>query len=138
MKYSILSMIVLLLTANAVQAEVRIITNPSVKETTLSSSDIRDIFLGKKKKWSDNTKIHIVVADDDNLHASFLETYIHRTSNQFQAYWKNMVFTGKGAYPKTLKTTREIMDYIARTRGAVGYIKAGSPAIDVNTISVER
>ena len=138
MKYIILSTLLLFFTAKGVWAEVLIITNKSVGEKALSSKDIKNIFLGNTQKWQDLTTIYFVILDDDNIHPDFLKSYINKTPSQFKAYWRNRVFSGKGEFPKELKTSSEIVDYVANTKGAIGYINSNSPATNVNTISVEQ
>ena len=137
MKYIIIFLMVVFFMGNSVHAEVLFIANKSVNEKNMSSREIKDIFLGKKKKWSDNTKIHFVILDNEKLHNDFLKTYIKKTTKQYDAYWKNMLFTGKGSPPKEFETTRELIEYVTATEGAIGYIDSSSIAANVNTISVE-
>ena len=137
MKYIFIFLLVLFFIASSVHADVLIIANKNVSKKTLTSGEIKDIFLGKIKKWPDNTKIYLVTSGDYDLHDAFLKTYIKRTASQFGAYWKNRLFTGKGSPPKKFSTTKELMKYIADTQGAIGYIDSGSTPVNVNIISVE-
>ncbi len=136
-KVFILLLLALFALANIVQADVLFITNKNVGEKNISSKDIKQIFLGKKKKWPDNTKIHFVISNEENLHGAFVKTFIKRSPKQFKAYWKNMVFSGKGKPPKSFKTTEELIEYVANTEGAIGYIDSGTTVVNVNTVSVE-
>ncbi len=120
-----------------VQADVLFITNKNVDEKNITAKDIKQIFLGKKKKWPDNSKIHFVILGEENLHGAFIKTYLKKTPKQFKAYWKNMVFSGKGRPPKNFKTTEELIEYVANTKGAIGYIDSSTTAVNVNTITVE-
>ena len=124
-------------TVTGVHAQVLFIANKSVSETALTSSEIKDIFLGKKKKWSNNTRIYFVVSGNDQLHEAFLQAYISKTPNQFNAYWKNMLFTGKGSPPKVRNTDKEVIEYVAEIPGAIGYIDSGSTPASVKTLSVQ-
>jgi hypothetical protein len=47
-----------------------------------------------------------------------------------------MVFSGKGKKPKSFKTSKELLDYVANTEGAVGYIDKDTVVVNVNTVSV--
>ena len=118
-------------------ADALIITNKSVSDPNITKDDIKKIFLGKKIKWKDKTKVHFVLSKDKDLHEAFLKTYIKRNPKQFKAYWKNMVFTGKGKTPKSFDTTEELIEYVANTEGAIGYIDSGTTAVNVNTVPVE-
>jgi ABC-type phosphate transport system substrate-binding protein len=39
-----------------------------------------------------------------------------------QNYFRTLVFTGKGSPPKSFATTDEIIQYVANTEGAIGYV----------------
>ena len=137
MKHITVILFILFFMANGALADMRIITNKSVGVKSMSPNDIKDIFLGKKKKWPDNTKIYFVISSNENFHNTFLETYIHKSPKQYETYWKTMLFTGKGAPPKQFKTTKALIEYVADTQGAIGYIDSDSPPSNVNTISIE-
>ena len=47
-----------------------------------------------------------------------------------------MLFTGKGRSPKSVKTEQEMLQYIAETEGAIGYVGKSTAAKNVNAISV--
>lgn len=118
-------------------ADVLIIVNKNVPDTTLSSKAVNDIFLGKRVKWSDNAQIRFVISSNDELHDAFLKQYVKRSAKQFKAYWRNMVFTGNGSEPECFDSEDKLMEYVANTPGAVSYINAGTAPVNVNTITVE-
>lgn len=117
-------------------AEVLIITNKNVVETTLSVADIKEIFLGKKVLWSDNTSINLVTLGDENIHKEFLKTYISKTKSQFRIYWQKMFFTGMGLVPKKMGSVEEMVNFVSSTGGAIGYIDIGSVTDAVNSIKI--
>ncbi len=103
-------------------AEVIIICNNSVEDTSLSKKDVKNIFLGKKTKWSDNKKIHFVTLKDSKTHKLFLKKYIQKNSPQFRNYWREKVFTGKARAPKQFTTIDQMLKYVSETEGAIGYV----------------
>ncbi len=126
-----------LLVTGTASADVLIITNKNVSEDSMSQDDIKNIFLGKKSKWKDKTKVHFVVSDNPDIHQTFLKSYVKKTPKQFKAYWKNMVFTGQGKKPKEFKSTEELLKYVEKTDGAIGYIDSDTTVVNVNTLSIE-
>jgi TonB family protein len=46
------------------------------------------------------------------------------------------VFTGKGAMPKALRSDVEVVAYVAKTRGAIGYVSSTSTLDGVRTLAV--
>ena len=123
--------------AGSAYADVLIVTNKDVPESNITQQDIKDIFLGKKTKWSNSEKIHFVLVKDPAVHDGFVKNYLQKSPSQFQNYWKNMVFTGEGKTPTTFESTQELIEYVSKTPGAVGYIDSTSTAVNVKTLNVE-
>ncbi len=121
--------------ARMVSAEVIAIGNQSVPVASLSLSEVQDIFLGKTVKWQDGSKINFAVLKGD-IHAEFLKAFIKRTDSQFTAYWKQMLFTGKGGLPKNFETEKEMVQYVSETPGAIGYINKTTAPEKTKVISV--
>lgn len=110
--------------AYALAGEVLIIANPSVPADKLDSDEIKNIFLGKTAKWGNNDMVTVVVSKDSEVHISFLKKYIKRTENQFNNVWRQNLFTGKGKQPVKVESIEELVDYVSKTKGAIGYISS--------------
>jgi hypothetical protein len=117
--------------------DVSIIANTDVPQTILTKKEIMEIYLGKRVKWPDHSKITFALSADMLLHKSFLETYVDRTINQFQAHWINLLFTGQGVPPKPLESDQKVVDFVSRTSGAIGYISGYSGSANIKIITVE-
>ena len=48
----------------------------------------------------------------------------------------SLVFTGKAFMPKTLGSDAEVLDYVAKTKGAIGYGNAAASAPGTKAIAV--
>ncbi len=127
----------LLMIGGSAFADVLVITNKAVSEKGLSKEDLKGVFLGKKKKWKDKSKIHFVTLKDPDVHQTFLKAYVKKSEKQYANYWRKMVFTGKGKIPKSFETTEELMEYVANTPGAIGYIDKNTTAVNVKTIDIQ-
>ncbi|MBU0992348.1 MAG: substrate-binding domain-containing protein [Proteobacteria bacterium] len=123
--------------AETVFADVLIIANKDVPDTTLSSDDVKKIFLGKNVQWSNNAHIIIVISKNEDIHKDFLKRYVKRTASQYKAYWRNMLFTGNGIEPRSFDSEEKLMEYVANTPGVVSYIDSGTVPVNVNTITVK-
>lgn len=106
-----------------------IICNAHVFESSLTKKEIKDIFLGKKRKWTSGHEIILTVVYPSKAHDLFVNHYINKTPTQFLTYWKHQVFVGEGRFPKTFSTENEMIDYVKDTDGAIGYI-ASTPMRD--------
>ena len=128
--------IVFALVTGAAHANVLIIANKDVKDAAITKADLKEIFLGKKVQWTDNTKIRFVTLKESDPHKTFLRTYINKSSQQYSNYWRKMVFTGTGKIPKSFATNAEMIEYVSGTSGAIGYIGSSTKPANVKTINV--
>ncbi|GBC63158.1 hypothetical protein DENIS_4151 [Desulfonema ishimotonii] len=114
--------------------DIVVICNKNVAEDTLAPDEIRQIFLGKKTRWNDNRKIDFVTLRQDQPHKTFLKAFIGKTVAQYRNYWRKIVFTGKGRAPRSFKTPSDMVAYVARNDGAIGYVPPDTVSEDVKII----
>jgi len=122
MKKLIVGLLTMMALSSAAYADVVIIANRGVPENTLSRKEIKEIFLGKRVQWGDHSRIHVATIRDAGIHKMFLKQYLNKSHAKWKTYWKRMAFTGRGIPPRSFHTDAEIIAYIAKTEGAVGYI----------------
>ncbi|MFZ5562503.1 MAG: hypothetical protein ACOZBW_00510 [Thermodesulfobacteriota bacterium] len=104
------------------QAEtVYVFVNAGVPDSSLTQTEIQNIYLGKKDKWNDNQKINFTALNGGACHEEFLKQHVGRTDFQFQNYWKKQIFTGQGQPPRAFDSDAELIDYVSKTGGAIGY-----------------
>ena len=118
-------------------AEVIVIANKGVPVDSISGSTLKEIYLGKKTLWNKKMKIAPSLLKKGKTHDDFLKKYIGKTAAQFRSYWNNLLFTGAGTPPPSFNTEKELVDYVAKTDGAIGYIDSGTPHDKVKAITVK-
>jgi ABC-type phosphate transport system substrate-binding protein len=121
-----------------VWADVVIIAHKDVAETALTEKDLQKIFLGKQVQWQDTSAIHPATVKEAELHKAFLEQYIKKSSSQWVTHWKRMVFTGNGTPPEQFANQQELLDYVTKTRGAIGYVDAEFPIENVIILEIQQ
>lgn len=121
----------------ATAADFKVIANLSVGASSVSAADIKGVFLSTKTSFSDGSHVEPVLDKGGPTHEAFLKEYLGKTDAALQAYYRTLVFTGKGSMPKTLGADAEIVAYVAKTRGAVGYVSVGVSTGGVKTLDVK-
>jgi hypothetical protein len=56
------------------------------------------------------------------VHEVFLKKHLDESPEDFRAQWRKAVFTGQGAMPKACDSESALIDYVAATPGALGYV----------------
>lgn len=128
----------ILLSAPALAGDVRIIANPSVKAEAISVSEIKSVFLEERNSLRDGTHVEPVLSKGGPAHASFLKDYLGQNDDVLQNYYRSLVFTGRGSMPKILHSDGEVVAYVAKTRGAIGYVSPGVSLDGVKTLAVSQ
>jgi TonB family protein len=115
---------------------VKVIANSSVGARTVSVDELKSVFLQEKNSLADGSHVVPVLEKGGPAHQAFLRQYLGQNDDALQNYYRSLVFTGKGLMPKTLHTDEEVVAYVARTRGAIGYVSATATLDGVKTLAV--
>lgn len=113
-----------------------IVANPAVKGSEISKTDLRDIFSGSSSTFKDGSHAVPVTLKTGAIHEEFLKTYVGKTDSGFRAAWRMLVFTGQGSMPKTLDSDAQVIEYVASTPGAIGYVARASASDKVKILAV--
>jgi len=135
-KYSICIIMIIIISYLILNAycnenkKIIIITNKSVNGK-IDQLDIKNIYLGKKTKWDDETKIVFYIYDDEKSLEFFLKKFIGKNVHQYKKYWKKKVFTGKGRMPKSSNSIDDIVNLVDKTEASIAFIPY-DPLLDKN------
>jgi ABC-type phosphate transport system substrate-binding protein len=122
--------------ASHARAQVVVIANNSVSASEISRAELRDLFTGAASTIKGSGEISPVLLKDGSAHQEFLSQYVGKSDSAFRAGWRSLLFSGQSAMPKTFSSDADVVDYVSRTRGAVGYIAHSSPHAGVKTLAV--
>jgi hypothetical protein len=135
MKTLVLAWTAVLWTAAA--AEIKVIANPSVGATAISADELKGVFLATKTTLGDGSRVEPVLAKGGATHAAFLQAYVGKTAPGLETYYRSLVFTGKGAMPKTAASDADVVALVAKTKGAIGYVSAEADTANVKVLQVK-
>jgi len=135
--YSLLAAALTFGVATASAADFKVVANPGITVSAISASDLKDVFLATKTSLSDGTHVEPVWEKGGATHEAFLKQYVGKTDAAVGTYYRSLVFTGKASMPKTLGTDAEVVAYVAKTKGAIGYVSADANTDKVKTLDVK-
>jgi len=123
--------------ASAWAADIKIIANSSVGASSVSAEELKGVFLSTKSSLSDGSHVEPVLLKGGAVHEAFLKDYVGKSDSALETYYRSLVFTGKGSMPKTLATDAEVVAYVEKTKGAIGYVAAATTTADVKVLEVK-
>ncbi|MGC0118354.1 MULTISPECIES: phosphate ABC transporter substrate-binding protein [Pseudoalteromonas] len=113
---------------------VDVIVNPA-NTSTLDENEIKQIFIGKSKSFSDGSKaLPITQADGSTVTDEFNEKVLNKSSSQLKAYWSKLVFTGKGTPPKEAADDAEVLKLVASNPNLIGFVSSGAADSSVKVV----
>jgi ABC-type phosphate transport system substrate-binding protein len=85
----------------------KVIGNPGIKLSEISANDLKDIFLATK------------------------------TDAAVGTYFRSLVFTGKASMPKSVASDSDVVAYVEKTKGAIGYVGSATSTGDAKVLNIK-
>lgn len=117
--------LLLLVSQGANAGDIVVISN---SEVVVSAGEIRDIFLGEKQ-FAGSTKL--VVIDNAALQSGFLSKVMHMDAAKYNGIWTKKSFRDGLTPPAVKSGDAEVIEYIKRTPGAIGYVSTTPAGVKV-------
>ena len=126
-------------TAGALTAfaqDVVVIANTSLKADSISRDELRNVFLLRTRTTRDGSWAEPVLEKSGPTHSAFVKQFLNRDSTELHIYYQGLVFMGKASMPKELSADADVVDYVRRTRGAIGYVSSTTHADGVKVLTI--
>jgi hypothetical protein len=97
-----------------------VIANPGL---ALAPGDVIEVFLGDKRFAGD---VKLVPVDNSSAQDQFLARYLKLDQDKYSTAWIKKSFRDGVNAPAVKATDAEVIDFVKKTKGAVGYIKGAA------------
>ena len=117
----------------------KIIVNKDNPVESITLDELKRIFLKKQTKWENGDKIYPVDLNESSKTREYFTENIHgKRISSIKAYWQKQIFTGRGVPPPEKSSEKEVLEYVEKNEGAIGYIRStkSTNKYDVKTISI--
>lgn len=118
------------------EQKIVIVANESVATDGIDKSDIKRIYFGKLKKWSNGDKIKPAQLRKGDASMQFASNYLNKSYKKYQMFWRRAVVAGVGAPPSYFNSPQELIDYVKSTPGAIGYVPAETDVSGVVALDI--
>lgn len=104
-------------------ADVVVIANARSGTTPLTRDQVVDIYLGRYRQLPTGpTARPIDLPPDDPWRISFYRRLVNKSSDEINAYWARLIFTGKARPPLILDDAESVLRRVATEADALAYI----------------
>jgi ABC-type phosphate transport system substrate-binding protein len=118
--------------------DVIFVANKNVQISAIKASDLHAIFTGEKTRFADGSHAVPVILRGGPAHEVFVKNYCDETPAEFRAQWRKAVFTGQGAMPRAFDSESALLQYVAETPGAIGYVSRLPEQDDVKPLIAQK
>ncbi|WP_204758334.1 hypothetical protein [Halomonas urmiana] len=123
---------------SAQERSLAVVAHPGVMTHQLTRDTTRAIFAMRQRTWPDGQAVRVFVLDNNHpVHARFAKEQLAVYPHQLQLAWDRMVFSGTGQAPNRVRNQQEMLERIATTPGALGYLEREYLDDRVQVISME-
>lgn len=100
-----------------------IVINRENPVNEITTADLKAIFRQKKTVWPWGGAIKPVNQKEYSAaRKTFTKEIFSKDPSTMEAYYLKRALSGKGQPPRTLKTDKDVLNYIASKKGAIGYV----------------
>jgi ABC-type phosphate transport system substrate-binding protein len=125
-----------LVSIDAHAAGFKVIANKSVTASSVSTSDLKSVYLEDSDSIGGSSVVP-VLQKDGPAHEAFLKECVGRNDSSLTLFYRSQAFTGKGSIPKTFGSDAEVVAYVTKTKGAIGYVSVGASTADLKSLQVK-
>jgi hypothetical protein len=115
----------------------RVIVNPGNAATTVDRRFVLEAFLKKTTRWPDGSLIRPV---DENAESAsrqrFSDELLGRSVSAVKSYWQQALFAGRDLPPPELDSDEDVIRYVLRYGGSIGYVSGTANIERVKVLSV--
>jgi hypothetical protein len=118
--------------------DVTLVVNKDCQIYEITAGDLHAIFMGSKTRFADGSHVVPVTLKGGPIHEVFLRNHLGERPDEFRAQWRKAVFTGQGAMPRAFDSESAVVEYVAATPGALGYVSRVSPQANVKPLAIVK
>lgn len=125
-KQAVWGLSLVVLTVSAMAGNVYVVAHPSVE---LNQFEVQQVYKGEKEF---SGAIKLVPVDNAAVQSDFLEKVLSMDAGKYGALWIKKSFRAALEAPPVKSGDAEVISFVKKTRGAVGYVS--TPSNDVKLL----
>jgi ABC-type phosphate transport system substrate-binding protein len=141
---SIVALALAALSASVVAGEApssgyQVIIHPKNPATSIDRAFLADAFFENITRWPDGGLIRPVdLRPQETARSAFSRDVLNRSVAAVKAHWQQRIFAGRGVPPPELAREADVLSYVLRHEGAVGYVSSAFDAAGAKAVAVNR
>lgn len=134
MRITVVTIFCLLFCGTGVLAQVAVIAHKSVPEDSIKKNELLDFYTGDIKKWSNGVPVVVLDLKLKCEAKNMFYKFLGKSSSRMKSIWLKKMLSGEGDPPKSLKSEEEMLNKVASTPGAIGFVSQTKVSREVKTL----
>ena len=119
------------------QAPYRIVVNSANPANAVDRAELARLFMKKVSAWPNGTPVAAVdLPRTSSVRSAFSHDVHNKDVDSVVAYWATLVYSGREMPPPIRQTDADVLEFVRKTPGAVGYISTDTPTDGVKVIAL--
>lgn len=115
-----------------------LVCHPDNRLSNVERRFVQDAFLKKVTTWPTGDGAHPVdLLPSSPVRRQFSEEVLRRSVSAVRIFWEQRIFAGRDLPPPEVANDAEVIRFVMRDRGAIGYVSAGAHLDGAKVLSVK-
>ena len=115
------------------QAAIVVVAHPGMRK--LDVATVERIYTGRVVELDGQPVLPVNLPPQHALRQRFLKEFVQRDEPGYLAYWTVRRYVGKGAPPREVGNSAEVLMHVLNTPGAIGYLEESDLPPGVNVVA---
>jgi ABC-type phosphate transport system substrate-binding protein len=135
MKKFLVVIAVLVFTSIEARAQIAVIVNKSAGVGSANAATVSDIYALSTKEWKDGSAITVFDQKTDGPTRTKFYEFIGKSPIELKKVWMRVQLSGEGKAPTPVSSDDEMVQKVASTAGAIGFVAASKVTGDVKVVA---
>lgn len=119
--------------ASLAHAAIVVVAHPGMRK--LDVATVERIYTGRVVELDGQPVLPVNLPPQHPLRLRFLKEFVQRDEPGYLAYWTVRRYVGKGAPPREVGNSAEVLMHVLNTPGAIGYLEESDLPPGVNVVA---
>jgi len=110
------------LMAAAAHSQVAVITHLHTPTDTVSKTQLLDFYTGDVRAWESGRQVVVFDLKPKNETKKLFYQYLGKSPSRMKSIWMKRMLLGEGDPPEACDTEEELLEKVANTPGAIGFV----------------
>jgi ABC-type phosphate transport system substrate-binding protein len=132
----IIALLLTIISSNA--SAVSVIVNKTVNVDEISRAELRRIYTMRTVTWPSKQGVVVFVLPSKNaVHQAFCKQQLKIFPYQLDRIWNKLTYSGMGVSPIVISTEQLLIEAVANTPGAIGYVDGSNISPQIKFIEIK-